>query len=260
MRRLPPPADAPRWSGCAWVSASLELAAGVSWARIEGGGGPSVLCRVVVDGQVDDGDVLVDPTVMLPADGGDQGRLARIVPLQGGVRAARSVTVALVVSPPASRDAVYDMSLHGRLLACLGGLAVSRGSVVRCAVGDVEVRAVDPSDCDAVSIERMTHIVVVPRGAPKEVSSVLPMDIDDGDPNLLALIALLRMPVMHGHVFEAARLRAPGGVLLHGPPGVGKTHMVRGAAAACGAHMVVINGPEILSPVVGERYDSGVLA
>ena len=41
-------------------------------------------------------------------------------------------------------------------------------------------------------------------------------------------------------------------MLLHGPPGTGKTTVARAAAAACGAHVVVINGAELLSRYVGE--------
>lgn len=42
----------------------------------------------------------------------------------------------------------------------------------------------------------------------------------------------------------------PRGVLLYGPPGTGKTMIGRAIANEVGAHMIVINGPEIMSKYV----------
>ncbi|KAF3838787.1 hypothetical protein F7725_010555 [Dissostichus mawsoni] len=44
----------------------------------------------------------------------------------------------------------------------------------------------------------------------------------------------------------------PRGVLLYGPPGTGKTMIARAIANEIGAHMTVINGPEIVSKFYGE--------
>lgn len=47
-------------------------------------------------------------------------------------------------------------------------------------------------------------------------------------------------------VFPAG-IPPPRGVLLYGPPGTGKTMIGRAIANEVGAHMTVINGPEIMS-------------
>lgn len=44
-----------------------------------------------------------------------------------------------------------------------------------------------------------------------------------------------------------AGIPPPRGVLLYGPPGTGKTMIGRAVANEVGAHMTVINGPEIMS-------------
>lgn len=45
------------------------------------------------------------------------------------------------------------------------------------------------------------------------------------------------------------RLRT--GVLLYGPPGCGKTHVVSAAVAAAGMRFVGVKGPEVLNKYIG---------
>lgn len=47
-------------------------------------------------------------------------------------------------------------------------------------------------------------------------------------------------------------LRATKGVLLHGPPGTGKTSLARLCARDAGVNLFTVNGPEILSSYYGE--------
>jgi len=47
-------------------------------------------------------------------------------------------------------------------------------------------------------------------------------------------------------------LKPPRGILLHGPPGTGKTHLARAIAASTRSSVLVINGPELSSAYHGE--------
>lgn len=47
-------------------------------------------------------------------------------------------------------------------------------------------------------------------------------------------------------------MKPPRGVLLYGPPGTGKTLIARAVAQETKAHVIVINGPEIISRYYGE--------
>jgi AAA family ATPase len=47
-------------------------------------------------------------------------------------------------------------------------------------------------------------------------------------------------------------LKPPRGILLHGPPGTGKTHLARAIASSTHSSVLVINGPELSSAYHGE--------
>jgi AAA family ATPase len=47
-------------------------------------------------------------------------------------------------------------------------------------------------------------------------------------------------------------LKPPRGLLLHGPPGTGKTHLARAIAASTRSSVIIINGPELSSAYHGE--------
>ncbi|GJJ68372.1 AAA family ATPase [Entomortierella parvispora] len=63
---------------------------------------------------------------------------------------------------------------------------------------------------------------------------------------------MVEIPLHNPEIFTQFGLRPPKGVLLYGPPGTGKTLIARTVAAATGAFLTVINGPEIISKFYGE--------
>ncbi|KAK1903622.1 ATPase family protein 2 like [Dissostichus eleginoides] len=62
----------------------------------------------------------------------------------------------------------------------------------------------------------------------------------------------IELPLKHPELFSKYGIPPPRGVLLYGPPGTGKTMIARAIANEIGAHMTVINGPEIVSKFYGE--------
>lgn len=59
-------------------------------------------------------------------------------------------------------------------------------------------------------------------------------------------------PVKHAALFAAAGVERAAGVLLHGPPGCGKTLLAKAVARESGANFIAVKGPELLSKYVGE--------
>ena len=56
----------------------------------------------------------------------------------------------------------------------------------------------------------------------------------------------------HPKVFTSVGVRPPRGVMIHGPPGCGKTMIAKAVAAETGAFFFLINGPEVMSKMAGE--------
>lgn len=71
------------------------------------------------------------------------------------------------------------------------------------------------------------------------------------DPLLQSLQSLVVMPLTNPEIFTSMGLALPRGVILHGPPGSGKTVLASWAASKSDAHLFVINGPSLLSAYYG---------
>jgi transitional endoplasmic reticulum ATPase len=63
---------------------------------------------------------------------------------------------------------------------------------------------------------------------------------------------MIELPLRYPEVFERLGIDPPKGVLLHGPPGCGKTLIARAVAHETSAHFVHVNGPEIMAKYYGE--------
>ena len=63
---------------------------------------------------------------------------------------------------------------------------------------------------------------------------------------------LIELPLKHPELFRKLGIDPPKGVLLIGPPGVGKTLLAKAVATESGANFIAVKGPEILSKWVGE--------
>ena len=63
---------------------------------------------------------------------------------------------------------------------------------------------------------------------------------------------MIELPLKHPELFRRLGIDPPKGVLLHGPPGTGKTMIAKAVASEVNAHFKSINGPEIISKYYGE--------
>lgn len=73
-------------------------------------------------------------------------------------------------------------------------------------------------------------------------------------------IALLKstieLPLHNPTLFSDFGISPPRGILLHGPPGTGKTMLLRSVANETNAHVLTVNGPSIVSKYLGETEEA----
>ena len=110
------------------------------------------------------------------------------------------------------------------------------------------------ADADAVAaaiVDGTTDVVV--GGSTARVEVGLGYDSVGGCGKTIQLIReLVEMPLRFPELWTTAGVPTPKGVLLHGPPGCGKTLIANALVEETGAHIVIINGPEIMARKGGE--------
>jgi len=77
-------------------------------------------------------------------------------------------------------------------------------------------------------------------------------DIGGLEEEIRRIREMVELPLRHPEVFQRLGIDPPKGVLLHGPPGCGKTLLARAVANESEANFYAINGPEIMSKFYGE--------
>ncbi|KAG0637363.1 P-loop containing nucleoside triphosphate hydrolase protein [Tuber brumale] len=87
------------------------------------------------------------------------------------------------------------------------------------------------------------------REPPKNISLKDIGGLEDVVNDLLELIA---MPLTHPEVYLHTGVQPPRGVLLHGPPGCGKTMLANAVAGEIGLPFIAISAPSIVSGMSGE--------
>ena len=150
---------------------------------------------------------------------------------------------------PAERDLQYIGSL-------LDGLPVLEGDRIRATLfgsrtADFKVEALTPRG--PVLINPTTTLVIGKAGVPEtRRAAVSYEDVGGLKPQLQRIREMIELPLRYPELFERLGIDAPKGVLLHGPPGCGKTLIARTIAHETEANFFSVSGPEVVHKFYGE--------
>ena len=168
---------------------------------------------------------------------------------------AQAVTLSLIGSSRLSQ--ARDASYIGRLL---DGMVVQAGDRVRVNLfgsrpQDFRVEGTSPKG--VVFLRDGTRVKVsgasgARSGEQRHDLAISYEDIGGLGRTLHRIREMIELPMRFPEVFDRLGIDAPKGVLLHGPPGCGKTLIARAIAHETSSHFVHVNGPEIIHRLYGE--------
>ena len=161
---------------------------------------------------------------------------------------ARTIRLLPVHMRPRKKDVKYIGSL-------LDGLPVVKNDRIRTVLfgnqwADFIVESVTPSA--PVMIIPTTELLISEGVVQDKERTVSYEDIGGLKPQLRKIREMIELPLKYPEVFEMLGIDAPKGVLLHGPPGCGKTLIARTIAHETDASFYSINGPEVIHKFYGQ--------
>ncbi len=157
------------------------------------------------------------------------------------------------VTPSSAFVKEKDRKYLGRLLE---GLPMTPGDKVRVTLLGSryqEFLAADASPKGAVVVGPITTIKVKGEVASdKGKTGITYEDIGGLQREIQRIREMIELPLKYPEVFERLGIDAPKGVLLHGPPGCGKTLIARAVANETDAYFLHLSGPEVIHKFYGE--------
>ncbi|PXF61709.1 MAG: ATPase [Candidatus Methanogaster sp.] len=138
----------------------------------------------------------------------------------------------------------------------LKGRPVVKGQHLRVETVDAPVVFVVTATQPAgpVIITRDTQIVLKERPVTDEahITQITYEDIGGLGREIKLIREMIELPLRHPELFRKLGISPPRGVLLHGPPGTGKTMIAKAVANETSSNFTSISGPEIVSKFYGE--------
>ena len=190
---------------------------------------------------------LVDPDLRAP----DLLAVQLAVPLPDQAMRREQLGVLTRGMPLAEDVRLDDVAARtpGFVAADLGALAREAGVRAALRQKDAEAPTVTMADFDAaLDVVRPTSMAE----STLEVAAVTLDDVGDMAEVKQTLTESVLWPLTYPDTFARLGVSPPRGVLLFGPPGCGKTYLVKAIAGTGRANVLSVKGAELLSKWVGE--------
>ncbi|MGQ4915082.1 MAG: CDC48 family AAA ATPase [Candidatus Asgardarchaeia archaeon] len=173
------------------------------------------------------------------------------------VRKANEKDALRVVLAPTTQHIIPQPGLETIIKHRIVSYPLVRGDIIRVPIGihgSVSFKVISTQPTGVVIVTNSTVIKVneKPIGEGNGIPAVTYDDIGGLSDAIQRIREMVELPLKHPELFKRLGITPPKGVLLHGPPGCGKTLLARAVANECDAHFIAINGPEIMSKFYGE--------
>jgi transitional endoplasmic reticulum ATPase len=145
-----------------------------------------------------------------------------------------------------------DLEYIGRLLDGIPVVEEDRIRATLFGTRSADFKVVSTSPSGPVVIHSTTVLQVKAAHVKERSHTVSYEDIGGLKREIHRIREIIELPLRYPEVFERLGIDAPKGVLLHGPPGCGKTLIARAVVHETKANFFLINGPEIIHKFYGE--------
>lgn len=143
------------------------------------------------------------------------------------------------------------------MLKLLEGRPISKGQTIRVEMlgSPMQFIVISTWPAGAVIADRRTEIVISDKPAiekPEEVPRLTYEDIGGLKREISLVREMIELPLKHPELFPKLGIKPPKGVLLYGPPGIGKSMIASAVANETDVNFVNVNCIEIMSKYYGE--------
>jgi len=158
-------------------------------------------------------------------------------------------------------EPIKVMGIEEFLYEILQGRVLTRGDSIPLNIMGTRVELIVTDlqpPAQALIVGEGTQIEIsaeVAKEVPRGVQRVTYEDIGGLREEIQKVREMIELPLRHPELFVRLGVEAPKGVLLHGPPGSGKTLLAKAVANESNANFYIIGGPEIMSKFYGESEE-----
>ncbi len=200
---------------------------------------------------------------------GDTVKVEKIIvsPANKVVLAPTEEGIRIWSSSEALRNTLMNRPVKtGDLLSVLGeskntvnpmGMLLGRPPHSSPTLGEIRLVVINTNPSGIVQIKNRTFIEVSKEVAP--VAGGMPLvtyeDIGGLDDAIQRIREMVELPSKFPELFSTLGIDPPKGILLHGPPGCGKTLLAKAVANESEATFITLNGPEIMSKFYGQSEE-----
>ena len=192
---------------------------------------------------------------LIQIDGITRSNAGLVIGEKVAVAALQTVVAQRIVLVPEGAE-VLRQATGEYLTRFLTDMPVTTGDRIRVALFGSrfqEFRVLETVPRGTVIVRRETAIRIDVRGSSSDgLGRVSYEDIGGIGSAIQRVREMIELPLRYPEIFGRLGIDPPKGVLLHGPPGCGKTLLARAVANETNASFFAISGPEIVSKYYGE--------
>jgi transitional endoplasmic reticulum ATPase len=229
---------------------------GGSWLFIKNGAKRSV--AIAFTGEVSDGTIALPVMIRRTIDI-QIGSKVFVEVFDGKITPVSRLSIEIIASSdPGEIPAMIIDSLKSKFSNAFKGMPFVNGDIV-----SVNLKLGNAKECTfdvkiittgegVVKITKDAEIIAIDKRNASSMITVGWEDIGGLGETIKVIREIIELPLSHPELFDHYKRIPPSGVLLKGPPGCGKTLIVKALASECHANFIEVTSSDLLSKMLGD--------